>query len=296
MAASLQPYPRIEVVRAGVAREQWRRHTAAGLWAVRWNRPLPELKPRALPFHLVVCHLQGDATETIGGRRKRPAEAVDRVTVIPAFSRPAWPSARREPLLQFGIAPGVLTKVARDEHGLGYEELALEGSSDRTDDAVMGLAQAALANSCEAFASSRRYRDGLFSMLLSHLVRRYGVARAPESEAPWNEEQLQRFTRVVETRIDAPLSLGSLADELGLDRFALIRACKATLGVTPYQYVLSRRVERALQLLTDGHLSIAEVALASGFSSQSHLTDVLRRRMGTTPAHFRRRNANPRAQ
>ncbi|WP_250564893.1 helix-turn-helix transcriptional regulator [Adonisia turfae] len=58
------------------------------------------------------------------------------------------------------------------------------------------------------------------------------------------------------------------------------------MGCSPYQYVLRCRVERAKRLLLQRKLSIADVALTVGFSSQSHLTQHFRRHVGTTPKRF----------
>jgi len=59
--------------------------------------------------------------------------------------------------------------------------------------------------------------------------------------------------------------------------------------------VLRQRVDRARQLLADSNLPISEVALRTGFCSQSHLSDVFRRTVGETPASFRRASvATPR--
>ena len=60
------------------------------------------------------------------------------------------------------------------------------------------------------------------------------------------------------------------------------------MGLPPYRYVLERRVEHACGLLKDSQRSIADVAYASGFSSQAHLTMNFRRLTGMTPGRFRR--------
>ena len=58
-------------------------------------------------------------------------------------------------------------------------------------------------------------------------------------------------------------------------------------GETPYKFVVRQRVERARQLLAGSDLPISEIALQTGFCSQSHLSDVFRRHVGETPKAFR---------
>jgi AraC-like DNA-binding protein len=65
--------------------------------------------------------------------------------------------------------------------------------------------------------------------------------------------------------------------------FHFARAFKQSEGVTPHGYLLERRVE----LLTGTNLSLSEIALASGFSDQSHLARHFRQRVGVSPSLFR---------
>ena len=57
--------------------------------------------------------------------------------------------------------------------------------------------------------------------------------------------------------------------------------------MTPYQYVLDKRIERAQLMIETTSLSLAQISFASGFSSQSHMTDVFRAKLGMTPGKVR---------
>jgi AraC-like DNA-binding protein len=59
------------------------------------------------------------------------------------------------------------------------------------------------------------------------------------------------------------------------------------MGRTPHYYVTELRIARACEFLQDPYRSIADISLAVGFSSQSHMTSVFRRFMKTTPAAYR---------
>jgi AraC family transcriptional regulator len=65
-----------------------------------------------------------------------------------------------------------------------------------------------------------------------------------------------------------------------------IRLFKQSTGLTPYQYVLQQRIERAKQLLRQGNRAIADVALECGFTSQSNFTRAFRRATGMTPKAY----------
>jgi AraC-like DNA-binding protein len=81
-----------------------------------------------------------------------------------------------------------------------------------------------------------------------------------------------------------------LANLVGLSEFHFIRAFKQSVGHSPYQYVLSKRTSAAKEMLLNRDLSVADVALAVGFSDAPQLNRVFRKLTGVTPTAFRREN------
>jgi AraC family transcriptional regulator len=132
----------------------------------------------------------------------------------------------------------------------------------------------------ELFASS------LATALGVHLSREY--ASGSESCKPvarLSDEELSRLNRHIDRNLDSPLTLEDLAFLVGRSRFHFSRLFKASTGVTPHQYVIRRRVERARELLRAGQ-AIVEVAAAVGFASQSHLHSHIQRAFGCTPGQL----------
>jgi AraC family transcriptional regulator len=82
--------------------------------------------------------------------------------------------------------------------------------------------------------------------------------------------------------------LHRLAQEVGLSPHHFARLFKATYGTTPHRYVQTLRIDAAVESLRrDLTVPIAEVALTCGFASQSHMTELMRRRLGVTPSTLR---------
>jgi AraC family transcriptional regulator len=134
------------------------------------------------------------------------------------------------------------------------------------------------------------YIDSLAQMIAAHLARvhsnfsdRHSVSAPGISN--WKMRRLREF---IEANLDRDLSLAVLAGEAGISSLYLPRAFRNAFGQSPHQYVISRRIERAKDLLRMGELTVAEVSAAAGFSSQSHLSDWFARTVGVTPAAFRR--------
>jgi len=100
--------------------------------------------------------------------------------------------------------------------------------------------------------------------------------------------QLRRVKEFIDAQIPTEITISGLASLTGLSHYHFIRAFKNTVGLTPYQYVLSERVRRARGLLSKPDLSLGDVARAVGFSDASQLNRVFRKLVGVTPTAFRR--------
>lgn len=83
------------------------------------------------------------------------------------------------------------------------------------------------------------------------------------------------------------VTLAELAEHAGLDKFHLVRAFRAEVGLPPYEYLTHMRVARAKELLKRGML-VAEAAQAVGFCDESQLHRHFRRITGITPGRFSR--------
>ncbi|WP_299869892.1 helix-turn-helix domain-containing protein [uncultured Roseobacter sp.] len=86
------------------------------------------------------------------------------------------------------------------------------------------------------------------------------------------------------------LSVSQMAAAAGLSASRFNEVFRAATSETPYAFVIRRRAERAVDMLRENQLSIAQIAFKCGFSSQSHIGSVFRRRYGETPADIRRSN------
>lgn len=99
---------------------------------------------------------------------------------------------------------------------------------------------------------------------------------------------LRRVQVFVEANLGRSIHLHDLAARAALSPYHFARAFKTSAGMTPRAYVEHRRIEQAKQLLTESTQSLAQVAVETGFGTQSRLTSTFKRRTGFTPGEFRR--------
>lgn len=99
--------------------------------------------------------------------------------------------------------------------------------------------------------------------------------------------RLQRALDYVEQNLASEIRLSDLADAARLSPNHFSELFRQSMGTSPYRYVLTRRVEAAKRLLRDSMLGVLDVALAVGFSDQSHFSKVFRRATNVTPGAYR---------
>src|SRR5687767_15142036 len=100
--------------------------------------------------------------------------------------------------------------------------------------------------------------------------------------------RLCRSRELLRQSLGGTLGLADVAHHSGMSEYHFIRQFAALFGVTPHQYRLQARLERAKQLLAGGEHSVTEVCMAVGFSSLGSFSDLFTRRVGIAPREYRR--------
>jgi len=91
-------------------------------------------------------------------------------------------------------------------------------------------------------------------------------------------------------QLDEPApTIEELAREVNISPFHFIRQFEAVFGVTPHQYRIQVRLDRARRLLAASPQSVTDVCMEVGFSSLGSFSTLFKHRFGETPSAFRRR-------
>ena len=109
----------------------------------------------------------------------------------------------------------------------------------------------------------------------------------PERDPRLARDVLRRAIRFVNENLDTKLKWDEIATAIGMDPFTFGRGFKLATGMTPHQYIIRCRLRRAMRLLARDELTLADIALEVGVSCQSHLTNLFRKHLGTTPGAIR---------
>ncbi|MBD9528802.1 helix-turn-helix domain-containing protein [Paracoccus sp. PAR01] len=161
----------------------------------------------------------------------------------------------------------------------------------REDQILRHLAQALLPALAAPESFDPLFIEQLATTIGAHLLHQYRTDGGSDSDrlcalAP---VMIRRAQDMLMSGEGDKVSIADIAEALNLSRHGFFRAFRDSTGVTPYQWLLNQRIERARRLLATTDLSLVEVALTCGFSDQSHFTRVFGRIEGMSPGRWRDR-------
>ena len=110
--------------------------------------------------------------------------------------------------------------------------------------------------------------------------------RAPVSRRR-HERQITAALRRIEVSADAPLTIADLAQEAAMSPYHFVRSFRAMVGMTPHQFILHTRLNRAAVRLRRTTDTISAIAFAAGFNDLSTFNRRFQRIMGRSPSTYR---------
>ena len=109
-------------------------------------------------------------------------------------------------------------------------------------------------------------------------------------------ERLRRVRDRIDREYAQPLVVPALAAGVHMSAGQLSRRFRRTFGESPYSYLMTRRIERAMSLLRRGDLSVTEVCFAVGFSSLGTFSTRFSELVGVPPSGYRAQTAHVTAE
>ena len=121
----------------------------------------------------------------------------------------------------------------------------------------------------------------------AHLFARYSGALRQATATGMAQWKLRRALDYIEENIDRDIGLEELSKTIDMSPHYFCRAFRKSVGMPPYRYLISRRIERSKELLVSTDKDVTEIALKVGFSSHSHFSTAFRRAVGHAPSTYR---------
>ncbi|HEY9742792.1 MAG TPA: AraC family transcriptional regulator [Coleofasciculaceae cyanobacterium] len=222
-------------------------------------------------------HAPIQAQRTLDGKIQHEQVVEGDIVITPAqiSHRSCW-NAEHD-FIVIAIASDVFARAVDESAELSDVELLPQFATSDGLVLQIGLAlKGVLENNPQG---TRLYAETMANALAVHLLQNYS-AQQPilrDYSGGLSSRQLRQVIDYINDHLDRELGLAELAAIVQMSPHYFTRLFKQSTGLTPHQYVIRRRVERAKELLLKGKLSIAEVAYSLGFANQSHLNRHLKR-------------------
>ncbi|MCB0057130.1 MAG: AraC family transcriptional regulator [Caldilinea sp.] len=241
--------------------------------------------------HSLSLHVQQPVllTRTDDGKTQRGVLECGDLHLSVAGQAPRWHHSTVSEVINIGIDPLFLRQIiAQMELDVGQVELIPQFQT--SDPLIESILHALLNELKVPEPGSRLYIESLTNQLAVRLIRRYAThVRVTEPRhGRLSTQQRQQIDDYIHAHLAEDISLAQLADVVHLSPYHFARCFKLTAGLSPYQYLLARRVNYAIHLLqTSPERSLLEVAVSVGFYDQSHLSRHLKRIYGVTPGQVK---------
>ena len=194
-------------------------------------------------------------------------------------------------LLSIYLPPTLLERTVIENSDRDFSKIELIDRLAIRDPFLEQLAYAFKAELKAGQISDRLYLESLQTMLCAHLLRHHCSTEIVTTKVSGglSSSKLRQVIDYIQSNLERDLSLAQLANVAHVSSHHFGKLFKQSIGLTPHQYVLKCRIERAKKLLSDRKLTLTEISLATGFCHQSHFTNAFRRCTTLTPRQYRDR-------
>jgi AraC family transcriptional regulator len=215
----------------------------------------------------------------IAGRTLQHEARADQLTICPAGIDCAADAEASSSAILVAIDPRHLALAAAEESALDAQLIERFSDHDRR---FLELARILMLESADDYPNGSLFWNDVASGFIGNLVARHTSASEPRTRGALRKEVLKRLKDYALAHIDEPIEVAALAKVAGSSPFHFSRVFTRSVGMTPHRYVVRLRLQRAIELIRDGQLGLAEVAARTGFADQSHLSRWVRRVHGVS--------------
>lgn len=256
------------------------------------NAPGSSVKPSKVSSHVFGYRCRGarsrrtDISSRTQGSVGRPGMSL----FLSADEASKWECEGPHEMLGFFFGVHFLADLATEAFGVDGMAIKFHDGTFQWDEhsARLGRCVEQLLRADERISSLEL--DSWAQILGLHVLRRYTSLAGRIGKirvTSLSRRQLQTAIEFIHSNIGSAPRLADIAGSVCMSQHTFARAFKTATGVTPHQYMINLRIERAQELLAAGRLPLSLIASAVGFFDQSHLTMHFRRALGMTPGRYR---------
>ena len=257
---------------------------------VHEGHPACEYKEVFCQQHLIAVHLKPEqnSLRRLGNRIEIENVNVGDIAIIPANVN-HWQRIEAKVCegIIFTIEPNIISDIAFET--VNPDKVELLPTFAKPDPLIQHIALNIKAN-LDSDSYDRLYSESLYRALSLHLLRNYSTRQFVLNElGGLPKYKLKQAIDYINDNLDEKINIYDIAKLVDISNYYFCRMFHASMGISPYQYVLKQRVTKAKDLIKNSKLTLADIAYECGFSSQSQMTQHFRKQLGVTPKVYRNR-------
>ena len=256
-----------------------------------WWRSAQEIPTYSAKQHAIVINLKnkGITKRKLDRVFQQEHNQIGDIVLVPANVE-HWASFKKDAeVIILSLAPEAVATIAYD--AIAPERVELTPQFAHSDPTIEQIGRALLAELQSDYYGCQLYAESLANAMFAHIIRKYSTRQQQikEFQDGLSRQKLKKALDYIHSHLNCNLKLSDVANEIHMSQYYFCRLFKKSTGITPYQYIIQQRIEKAKQLLkNNSELPIADIALECGFSHQSHLNTFFRQSTKMTPNSYRK--------
>lgn len=190
------------------------------------------------------------------------------------------------------VKPALIKQVADEILPCGGENLSLKPIFGEENTSLSWLLRSIKQSLSEPAELSHLKISYLARALCADLLGKYATAASSGHVSSdvfgLTTRQLNRLTEYMAEHLGSNIQVQELASIAGMGRTSFTQRFNASMHMTPHQYIMKLRIDKAKSLLQRPASSLVETAFLCGFADQAHFASTFKRSTGATPAAYRR--------
>ncbi len=262
-----------------------------GVTAVHWFNENGEAEYDQPGHHTFSIYLNGgEEVQRIDKSGARIGGAPGKICLLPEDHRSRWNIPQKLEMFHLYFDASKIKSTALQVLDRDPRQVELKDLTFKADPYAENILKSIIHPLDWSEKTNRLALSSAADLFLIHILQNYAETsqNLPTIKGGLPAYICKRIDEYLRANFDAAISINELAELSGYSSYHFARMFKESFALPPHQYLNKIRIEKAKEILQSGEMTLAEVALSCGYSSQAHFTANFKKATDLTPRQFQK--------